>query len=110
MRHDEGKSRKWRKNLKADLLRPSSLRGSLAGSRYSSMVSISSMESIHRSKSMSNFALNEEDGGAGDIFKDDFALSDGESDGVKLSMLLSIRFDPLSIQLWWNFVIDDGFF
>ena len=46
---------------------------------------------------MSNFALNEEDGGAGDIFKDDFALSDGESDGVKLSRLLNIRFDPLNL-------------
>ena len=93
MRHDEGKSRKWRKNLKADPLRPSSMRGSLAGSRYSSMLSMPSMESLNRSKSMSNFALNEVDGGAGDIFKDDFAVGDSESDGVKVFRLLNECFD-----------------
>ena len=82
MRHDDGKSRKWRKSLKVDTLRASSVRGSLAGSRYSSMLSMSSMESLNRSKSMSNFALNEEDCSAGDIFKDDFAVDDSESDGV----------------------------
>ena len=93
MRHDGGKSRKWRKSLKPDPLRPSSMRGSLAGSRYSSMVTISSMESLNRSKSMSNFALNEVDGGAGDIFKDDFAVGDSESDGVKVFRLLNECFD-----------------
>ena len=95
MRHDEGKSRKWRKTLRPDTLRPSSVRGSLAGSRYSSMLSISSMENLNRSKSMSNFALNEEDGGAGDIFKDDFAICDSESDGVKLLWLPYNRFSDL---------------
>ena len=69
------------------------MRGSLAGSRYSSMVTISSMESLNRSKSMSNFALNEVDGGAGDIFKDDFAVGDSESDGVKVFRLLNECFD-----------------
>ena len=84
MRHDDGKSRKWRKSLKVDALRPSSVRGSLAGSRYCSMLSMSSMESLNRSKSMSNFALNDEDFSAGDIFKDNFAVDDTESDGVMI--------------------------
>ena len=85
--------RKFREGLAPGAQRAISMRGSLAGSRFSSMVSMSSMDGLNRSKSMSNFALNEESGGdAGDIFKDDFAVDDIDTDGVNLVHLLSTRF------------------
>ena len=84
--------RKWREGLTPGGQRATSMRGSLAGSRFS-LMSMSSMDGLNRSKSMSNFALNEESGvDAGDIFKDDFAVDDIDTDGVNLVHLLSTRF------------------